>query len=191
MNWSIENLGQTASPAVDPVSTAEAKAWLRVDYDHEDTLIAALIKSAITSAELFTGRSIMSQSYRLNMDAFPEVIQLPKAPLVSVTNVKYIDEAGTLQTLSDSLYEVDAASYPARIVPAYSQSWPTHRLTINSVRVEFVAGYGETADDVPQAIKDAILVSVVDRFENRGSEGTLSSVSQMLLAPYKTWYSLD
>ena len=38
------------------VSLNQAKLWLRVDldYDYEDTLITALIKSAVNQAEQFT-----------------------------------------------------------------------------------------------------------------------------------------
>jgi len=189
MNWSIVNLGQTASVPIEPISLQEAKDWLRIDHSDEDALLSALITSATLSAESFTGRAIMSQSFRLNLDCFPEIITLPMAPLISVTSVKYLDESGVLQTMNSADYEVDSASFPARIVPAYATSWPTHRHTINSVRVEFVAGYGESQSDVPQTIRDAILVSVTDRFEHRGSDGALSSVSQLLLTPYKTWYS--
>jgi hypothetical protein len=36
-----------------------------------------------------------------------------------------------------------------RVALAWTQSWPITRFSINSVVIQFVAGYGDAAQDVP------------------------------------------
>jgi uncharacterized phiE125 gp8 family phage protein len=106
-----------------------------------------------------------------------------------VTSIKYIDTAGTEQTLAASEYTVDGASEPGRIVPAYNVSWPSTRGHINDVTVRFVAGY--TGSAMPQSIHSAMLLIVGELFERRehGIVGsTITSVpfsAQHLLWPYR------
>ena len=56
--------------------------------------------------------------------------------------MSYDDSDGTQQTLAaDTAYTVDLASQPGWIVPALNTRWPTAYRGINSVQVEFTAGY--------------------------------------------------
>jgi uncharacterized phiE125 gp8 family phage protein len=188
MRWSLVRLGQTGDTPVDPVSLAEAKAWLRVDHSEEDLIISALISSSTRMAEDFMGRAIMRQRLKLSLDCFPEVIELPMAPVSSVTNVKYLDAAGELQTLDASLYVVDTEATPPRIIPAYSQTWPSTRDTINAVRIEYVAGYGETQADIPETIRMGILIAIVHIFDNRHDDNVFPSAGQSTLRPFRVWF---
>jgi uncharacterized phiE125 gp8 family phage protein len=61
---------QTAAPAAEPITLAEAKAWLRVDGTDEDTLITALIAAARTHVENFTRRALITQQFEVSFDAF-------------------------------------------------------------------------------------------------------------------------
>jgi uncharacterized phiE125 gp8 family phage protein len=132
-------------PAVEPVSRAEAKNWCRVDADltADDDDFDQLIAEARARAERVTGRALVTQSWRLRMDAFPcrrepLVVDLP--PLASVEGITYVDADGATQTLSPSAYQVDLDSRPARIAPAYGHDWPGTRHQLNAVTVAFTAG---------------------------------------------------
>jgi hypothetical protein len=118
-------------------------------------------------------------------------IFLPYGNLQSVDAVKYVDENGVQQTLAPEKYKVDAISEPARLVPAYGTTWPSARNEINSVIVEFTCGYG-TAADVPQPIKQWMLLRIGALYENRESDvivqrGALESLPFVdgLLIPYR------
>ena len=188
MRWSLVRLGQTAVTPVEPVSLTEAKAWLRVDHSDEDLIITALISSSTRMAEDFMGRAIMQQNLKLSLDCFPEVIELPMAPVVSVTTLKYLDDAGDLQTLGSDKYVVDTESTPPRIIPTYSESWPTTRDTINAVRVEYVAGYGEAQSDIPETIRMGVLIAIVHIFDNRHGDDVFPSAGQSTLRPFRVWF---
>ena len=123
-----------------------------------DPQIVAWVAGAREYAETFTHRGFITQTWDLKLGGFPcdDVIWLPKAPLVSVTSVTYVDPAGATQTWSSALYTVDAPAGPkARagcLVPNYGQAFPSTRDVVNAVTVRFVAGYGAAAA-VPVLIK--------------------------------------
>lgn len=184
----------------EPVSLDEAKTQCRVDTDDEQLLLIALIQAARDYAETFTHRALITQVWDLKLDAFPDddTIWVPKPPLQTTPTapvVTYVDSNGTTQTVSSTLYTIDAPAGPharmARIVPAYSCYWPTTRDVPNAVTVRFYAGYGLQAS-VPAAIKTAIKLLVAQWFSNRAATGAANLATiplgvDALLWPYKAF----
>jgi uncharacterized phiE125 gp8 family phage protein len=157
----------TTAPTEEPVSLDEVKAHVLVDHSADDIYLNSLIVAARMHVENYLQRALVTQTWDLYLDAFPDEIEIPLPPLVSITHIKYYDTGGTLQTLSESNYTVDTYSQPGRVVLAYSCSWPATRSIINAVTIRFVAGYG-AASAVPRHIRQAILLKVADLYENRG-----------------------
>lgn len=183
-------LALVTPPTSEPVTLAEAKAHLRVTITNDDDLIDALIQAARVQAENYTGRAFVTQTWDLKLDAFPEVIEVPLPPLISVSSVKYTDTDGVQQTLATSGYTVDTTAQPGRIVPAFDDDWPDTRGHINDVEVRFVAGYGAPAA-VPAAIRQALLLILGELYERRENAivgTTINPVplsAEYLLAPYR------
>lgn len=150
----------------DPVTYDEAKVYLRVDGDIEKPLVESLITAATEWAQVKTSRFFMRQTWDLNLDSFPAVIQIPQPPLISIVSIKYIDTDGNTATVSSSDYQVDTDSEPGRVKPAFDKTWPTTRGQFNAVTVQFVGGYATTAK-VPDGIKTAIKMAVAHWHENR------------------------
>lgn len=185
---------RTVDATVEPVTAAEAKAHMRILNADDDTYIEGLITAARQHAEHYTERAFVTQTWTLKLDRFPDYfgdIRLPKPLLISVSSITYVDLDGTTQTLSSALYEVDAQSQPARIRPAYGQSWPTTRDQFNAVTITYTAGYGAAATAVPKAIKQAIMIMVAHWYENREPIITGTIVAEVpmsanaLLGPYR------
>ncbi len=155
----------------DPVTLAEAKQHLRIETTDtdDDALVTSLVTAATNWCQSFQGRKYVAQQVIEKYDSFPGTdgtIVLPYPPLISVTSIQYVDTAGDTQTLSSSLYTVDTTNEPGRIVPAYSEVWPTTRGHINDVTITYQAGYG-SASSVPAPIKAAIKMMVAHLYENR------------------------
>lgn len=160
-------LSLVTGPQTDPLTLAEAKLHLRVDVADEDGLIDGLVKAAREHAESFTHRALLTQTWDCILDDFPawgSAIYLPKAPLISVTSVSYVDQNGTTQPWASSNYTVDAPAGPwarqGRVVPSYNVPYPVTRSVENAVTVRFVAGYGASAASVPASIRHAMKILI-------------------------------
>jgi len=165
-------------PPVEPLTLDEVKAHLRVDHTDDDSLIQLYITAARTyvdGPEGFLGRAVVTQTWELVLDAFPDVeIKIPLPPLQTVDSIKYDDPAGNEQAVSTANYYVDNVSEPGWVVPVSGISWPTPLDAINSVRVRFTAGYPPTNDspadlraNVPFDLKAAMLLHIGSMYDLR------------------------
>ena len=107
-----------SGPAEEPVALAEAKAWLRVDGDDEDGLIATLVTAARVHVESVTGRALVTQSWRLVLDAWPadRMVRLPVAPLQSLTAIRAFDDLDDEHTVPLAQFTAETAVTPARLL---------------------------------------------------------------------------
>jgi uncharacterized phiE125 gp8 family phage protein len=178
------------APAVEPVSLADAKAHLRVDTDDEDALITRLIAAARGAAERATGRAFVAQTWRLWLDVWPDdwAIEIPRPPLLGVNSVTTYDTSGNASVVGAGSYLVDVVSVPGRIVFKNTVLPPVNLREANAIAVEFEAGYGDEADDVPAGIVAGVLAWIAHLYERRG-EGETPPPAQALalLAPYRVF----
>ena len=183
---------RTVEPTIEPVTTEEAKLFLKQDDSTDDDLIDGLIAAARQHVETYTGRALITQTWLLSLEKFPGEFVLPHPPLQSVTSVKYTDTDGVQQTLSGSTdYTTDAEAVPGRILLAYGQSWPTPRDMKNAVEATYVAGYGDAAADVPDVIKLAIKLLVAEWYENRAAVGQAPETVNRILGFERVWWVIQ
>ena len=157
------------APSAEPVTLTEAKAQCRVDITTDDTLITSYIAAARRLCERIDWRAYMTQTLEVWLDAWPatDILKIPRPPLQSVTSITYYDQSNVAATLSSASYFVDTVSEPGRVVLNYGYTWPSTILReTNGIAVRFVAGYA-SAGNVPQTIKQAILLVVGHWYENR------------------------
>lgn len=184
-------LVMTSGPAVEPVTAAEAKAHLRIDGTAEDVLIGSLILTSRLHIETALGLALITQSWRLLLDDWPEdSVEFPLRPVQTVTAVRVRAADGTAMTLDADDYLVDAVSAPPRLV-RNGAAWPAPGKAALGVEIEFAAGYGTVASAVPAPIRQALLMLVAHWYEHRdpieiGSAETAVplGVSELLM-PYR------
>lgn len=154
-------LKRTSDAAVEPLSTAEAKTHLKIDGSDQDTYIASIIKAARQHAEEYTFRSFITQTWKMYLNGWPDVIRLPRGVVQSVTSVEYIDSAGSTQTVGSSLYTTSLGGEIGLIRAV--DSWPeTNSDYEENVIVTFVAGYGDASTDLPEGLIQGIRILVAD-----------------------------
>lgn len=193
------------APTVEPVTLAQARQHLRLDatgspaVHPDDDLVTALIAAARTRIENETGRALVSQKWRLLLESFTvddkgrQRIELPKPPALEVTSVVYVDADGVEQawgTESPNESWRLIGGDGGLLVPFYGVSWPATRAQEDAVRIEFLAGYGAAADDVPAALRQALLLDVAHLYENRAAVEAGSKVEtplgwEALVWPYR------
>jgi uncharacterized phiE125 gp8 family phage protein len=164
------SLSLVTAPASEPVSTSDFKEHARITNTDEDSLVANLIVAARRWVENYTSRQLITATWRLVLDRFPlgdcEIL-IPLPPLQSVGSITYVDENGTSQTWAATEYVVDTASEPGRVYLGYNKSWPDTRSQRDAVTIDFDAGYGSNASDIPEDIIAALNLVGADMFENR------------------------
>lgn len=189
--WSLELV---TGPAAEPITLAQAKAQLRVEVTDDDVLIEGLI-AAVRQGVEERGYALITQTWDLHLDRFPSIIRIPRAPVQSISSITYVDTDGETQELAAALYTADLTCTPARIVPAYGESWPSTRRVPQAVTVRFVAGYGDggatpdgagaTPDPVPERIRQAMKVDLAGLYYVRsplvaGAVTPLPTVDRLL-----------
>jgi uncharacterized phiE125 gp8 family phage protein len=178
-----------AAGAVQPVTLSEARSQTRADCNDEDAFLGLLISVATQAATDRLQRALVPTRYRLTLDSFPSAIELLKPPIISVESVKYIGIDGEQQTLDPQDTFLDSVSEPGYLVPATGRAWPTTQDRINTVEVEYTAGYPDSA--IPEPIKQWILLAIGDMYDNRGRSAEKPVVPQDfaegLLDTYKIW----
>lgn len=180
-------LKRIVEPAQEPFTLLQMKNYLRVDSDDDDELIVAITCAARERVEDLTGRCLMRQQWQFALDRFPSVytdytymddylsislprrhslylsgrneLFLPRAPLISLDSLSYLDGTGQRQTLDPSQYTVDLLSEPTRVRHARNRSWPTHVCDVNSVVITFTSGY-ELLVTEQKTVPDSLSVAV-------------------------------
>tara|TARA_R110000824_G_scaffold18676_5_gene73596 strand:- start:10432 stop:11031 length:600 start_codon:yes stop_codon:yes gene_type:complete len=154
--------------ASDPVSLDRVKRSLGLDNVRDfDTTLQEVIKSATQAVSNDLGRALVTTIYTLYLAEWPgREIQLPYPPLVSVDSVKYYgDGTETLDTFSSGSYTVSAAGDPGIIWLNENKDWPSLMNRPNPIEIQFQAGYGANADDVPPAIQAAVTMTAAYFFD--------------------------
>ena len=94
--------------------------------------------------------------------------QVASADAAVDMSITYYDTAGAPHVVAMADYQVDVDSYKGRVCPVYGKSWPTTILQpMNGVVVQFKAGYGLLATDVPERIRTAIKLLAGHLYEHR------------------------
>jgi hypothetical protein len=84
--------------------------------------------------------------------------------------IKYYGTDDTEYTMCGNTADlyIDEKSEPGRVCLSYSKSWPSETLrSYNAVCITFAAGYGTAGSDVPEKIRNAILLLVAHLYEHR------------------------
>lgn len=135
----------------EPVSVAEAKSYMKVDYDGDDELIETFITASRMQLEKFTGLSFIPKRIIAQLQNDCGGIELPYGPVYGEVDPTLITN---IQGEETQIYFA-GGNYPFIITP------------IEFVQVIYDAGFYE----LPAPLKTAIKAQVFFLYENRGEIG--------------------
>ena len=139
--------------------------------------------------EAETRRALMPQTWRLVLDRWPPVniVALGVAPFVSIAAIRVYDSGGAPQSVAASSWQLVAPADDAQLIFATMPMPPGRDHA--GIEIDVIAGYAG-ASDVPQPLRQAILMLVARWYEHRGDDAVLSSASlpvavAALIAPFR------
>lgn len=131
-----------------PITLAEVKTHLNVDFADQDTQLTSLLASAFREVELFTQKSLKTKTVRQSYKEINGLVELVYSPIQSITSVTDINNVTLAYTTS-----VDKTK-----VNAYSE---------NGIKITFIAGYATLPSDLRTAILDIIAVDFDNKVEDK------------------------
>lgn len=178
-------------PALEPVSLAEARQWLRDDGFEEDQLIQTLIVSARMTIEAYTRRFLVEQKWRLSLDHWPVTVStenkmdIPFTPCRAIERIRIYENANTSRLLDAASFRLSGTLDEARVV--FLTQPPVPRLMSEGIEIDIVVGYGIQPSDAPAPLRRAILMLVAAWRETRGDSPalTLPETILRLAAPFR------
>ncbi len=165
--YSLRLVSTVPSPA--PLELAVVKTHCRVLHGGDDVYLAQLSLAALEAAEAATHRQLLTATWDLQVDRFPDdrqPLRLPLGAWQATTSVSYVDTAGDTQTLDAAKYTT-VGTEPALIWPAYGQVWPATRVQAGAVTVRFTCGYGDSHEQIPTLLRQGMLLLVGHWYVNR------------------------
>lgn len=150
----------------EPVTVAEMRDYLNIDFGSWDSLLATLITGARSKMERYTGCTFGTKTLVATFQKVADNIDIPYGPIQSITHVKSIDEAGVKSTLTAGTdYLVTGNSF--KNIRFYGINTP--------IEIEYVAGY----NPLPGDLKVAIMKQVGMDFEFRENVMDSSQVVEL------------
>lgn len=173
-------------PALEPVTIADARAFLRISTESEDEILRRIIKTARELVEAETGLALVDQTWRLRVDRWPRSGRLAifKYPVKAVTAVVAYRPDGSAISMEPEEFILQHGRRPQRV---YMAQYPDAQ-TFCGLEVDFIAGFGETGVEVPDALKQAILTLTAHLYENRaGLDTTKAELPTMVGQMVDSW----
>ena len=166
-----ENTGLTirvkTNNTVLPISVADFKTYAKVDTSADDTLIELMIRSVKDSGENTTRLTWFTKTIVAEWESHARSVDLPIGPHLSIVKVEQYED-GVYTTLTSDDYTVTGEDF----LTLHFDDWGY------GLRVEFTAGYGATAANLPDDLKLGVYKATLSAYEDRQNlaEGSFTEI---------------
>lgn len=159
----------------EPITSAEVKSWLKVDYTDEDTLIDSLITQVRELAEESSGLSLIDKTieyFEEDIEIISDWVKLPYPQHDSITEVKVNGEATTAYVktgLTQFLVRVDSIATTTESEKGLYVKYKTLAYCPNGVKLAMLKSIAETYEKRGNTFEGS-LVKLTDNFYNYMSQ---------------------
>lgn len=170
-------LTEVVAPPVSAVPVRAFAEHLRLgtgftDDRSEDTILELYLRAAMAAIEARIGHALLARTFTWNVTRWREDSSqgLPVSPVRSVDAILIIAADGGEALASPDAWSVLRDSQRPRLVGRYGRNLP--RIPRNGrAEISFKAGYGETWDEVPADLRQAVFLLAAHYFEHRSDTG--------------------
>lgn len=199
------------APAIEPVTAAQFRAHI-VDDSLSDDEALGWISAARELVEANTGLALITQVWEITFDRWPNtgsewwsgvrdgaisdilgdaaVVELPRYPLQDLDAAySYAPDGTETAIIVATTFDVDTYSTPGRVSVMSGASLPSNLRRRNAIKLEYTAGYGDAAADVPAAIRLGIQQIAGYLYNHRGDgcdPGDALAAGMSLIGQYST-----
>lgn len=165
-------------PTFEPITLEMARLHTRAEAAEDDALLTALISAARQQAEAVTQRIIMPSEWEITLNDLKKPFRIPLTPcsrLLSVTvedqvladyaPVPLVAEDSVPNPDENPLFEFVPSAQLLGETPLYASFAPLKDFPQGTIILRVACGY----DEVPEAIKQWILVRIGTLYEQRES----------------------
>lgn len=166
------------------VDTDFLKAHIQLTHDLDDALVIAVGGYLDQAAEFIEGRASVALLRQTRKQFIgPELlgslsgqtVTLTVVPLLSGLVVKYLDTNEATQTLASTYYRVTGTDVYFKMDPPPLADGP------GTLWIEYDAGYGESAADIPAAYRSLVCMMAMRLYDYRGSAPKDSDAFERML----------
>ena len=185
-------LKETTPALFNPVPLAEFSAHLRlshgfVDDGSENGLLEMYLRNATQVVERRTCQAMIARPHVLQVAAWDRKghFTLPIGPVATIDSFRFVSPASTIDLDPEDWQLCPGVNRQTLTGAAGGPLWPLPKGAV--AELSFSAGYGATWNDVPDDLRQAVLVLAAHYYENRFGEvevegglpcGVLSIVEQ-------------
>lgn len=166
-----------AGPTSEPVTLAQAKAFLRIEHTADDAAIVTSISAARQYAEHYLRTALLPQTWDYVV-ANPEslTVQLSVGPAQSITSLTLTSESGEVSVVNASNYRLSVDGFAVLLsnVPV------TEKMT-----VRYSAGLVATPAEIPAPIVQGLLHHMAVMMETRDGSVPLPMQAMTCYAPFR------
>ena len=171
---------ETGAPGAAVSAIEEAKAYLRIEDENEDALIAGLIRAATGLCEAFIGQVLIARGFSETIAARADWQRLGRTPVRAISGVEGLPAEGAAFALPVDAYGVD--------VDANGDGWV--RVLRPGVAgravVAFEAGIAVDWNGVPEPVRQGIVRLFAHLFTHRDVEDG-SGPPAVVAALWRPW----
>ncbi|WP_185983129.1 head-tail connector protein [Aureimonas mangrovi] len=162
----------------EPVALAEAKSWARIERDDEDALIERLVTAARETVECHAGLTLRPRAFRIALEGVPgdRRVRPGGAPLTAVRSVLGFGRGGDAVALDAAQVRIEGGE--TMVLPVEFRMGAA-----GGLEIEYEAGM--EAENVPEAVRIAILRMSAAAYETRGASDAMPPLAEALLAPLR------
>ena len=177
-----------SAPPIEPILLDYAKVFLRVDTDDEDALIADLIRAARLRVESLINTALISRPRRFTSTRLSaKGVFINQSAITEVTAVRVIG-GGVSVDIALASTSINLRCQPPVVTLKDRPSFASYGENADTLEIDFIAGYGDSPEDVPMPLRQAVLLLLAQSYEYRGANDappTVPMIVDALLMPYR------